>query len=54
MALGHGFHALSPENRFFFGEDPAADGKSILAAAREGGAKLKNENEMPDQRWSGV
>jgi hypothetical protein len=39
---------------FFFGEDPTADGKSSLAAARKGGAKLKNENEMPDQRWSGV
>jgi hypothetical protein len=39
MALGHGSHAFSPENRFFFGEDPTADGNSTLAAARKGGAK---------------
>jgi hypothetical protein len=54
MAVELWFQALPTENRLFFADNPTADGNKSLAQARKGGAELKNENEMPDQRWSGV
>jgi hypothetical protein len=39
---------------FFYADDPAADGNIDSCAGRERRCEVKNENEMPGQRWSGV